>query len=74
MYAFIEGIVEDKTQSELVISTGGVGYRILCTAAVLSSAPQRGGTMRPLTHIHPNKNQSNGKTVLGFCSKTIGWT
>ena len=66
MYAFIEGIVEDKTQSELVISTGGVGYRILCTAAVLTSAPQRGGTMRVYTFLNV---RDDAMELFGFVSR-----
>ncbi|NLA52980.1 MAG: Holliday junction branch migration protein RuvA, partial [Clostridiales bacterium] len=51
MYAFIEGILEQKTQSELDINTNGVGYLLMCSHSTLSSAPPRGEFMRVYTYL-----------------------
>ncbi len=51
MYAFIEGVVDSKTAGELVLSAGGIGYRLISSAAVLSSAPARGETVRVYTWL-----------------------
>ena len=42
MIDFIEGTVADKTPGELVISAGGVGFLLMCSAATLAEAPSVG--------------------------------
>ena len=65
MYAFIEGVVEHKTAGELVLSTGGVGYLLLCTQAALSAAPPRGDTMRVYTWLSVRQDAIE---LFGFVS------
>ena len=47
MIAMIEGIVLEKNESEaLLMTAGGVGYRIMCSVGVLSTLPAAGETCR----------------------------
>lgn len=66
MYAFIEGTVEAKSLTELVVSTGGVGYRILCTTTALSGAPAIGETMRVYTFLNVREDALE---LFGFLSQ-----
>ena len=52
MYAFIEGTVEAKSLTDIIIAAGGIGYRILCTTTTLSGAPAIGETMRVYTFLN----------------------
>ena len=65
MYAFIEGILEQKTQSELVINTNGVGYLLMCSHSTLSSAPARGEFMRVYTYLSVRQDAMD---LFGFIS------
>lgn len=65
MYAFIEGILEQKTQSELVINTNGVGYLLMCSHSTLSSAPPRGEFMRVYTYLSVRQDAMD---LFGFIS------
>ncbi len=65
MYAFIEGIIEQKSQSELVINTNGVGYLLLCSNSTLSSAPPRGEFMRVYTYLSVRQDAMD---LFGFVS------
>ncbi|MGI6670210.1 MAG: Holliday junction branch migration protein RuvA [Christensenellales bacterium] len=66
MYAFIEGTVEAKSLTELVVSAGGVGYRILCTTTALSGAPAIGETMRVYTFLNVREDALE---LFGFLSQ-----
>ena len=50
MYAFIKGIIEEKTAQSVVLETaGGVGYRIMMPASSLSVIGQTGDTAKVYT-------------------------
>lgn len=66
MYAFIEGIIEDKTANSLIISANGVGYEIYCTQNTLARAPQRGESMRVYTYLSVREDAME---LMGFQSK-----
>ena len=38
MYAYINGIVAEKSHNELVIEAGGVGYSLFCSLNTLQNA------------------------------------
>ena len=46
MIDFIEGKVCEKAAGALVLMTGGVGFRLNCSAATIGAAPPNGETMR----------------------------
>lgn len=53
MIALIEGKVLEKTEGEIIIMTaGGVGYRLICSMNTLSSLPGGGETCRVYTHMN----------------------
>ena len=62
----IEGTVEAKSLTELVVSAGGVGYRILCTTTALSGAPAIGETMRVYTFLNVREDALE---LFGFLSQ-----
>lgn len=51
MIALIEGIVYEKTASEVLIMTGGVAFRLLCSMNTLSSVPPAGQECALYTHL-----------------------
>ncbi len=51
MIALIEGTVVEKSEGEAVLLTGGVGFRLLCSANTLSAVPAAGQTCRLYTHV-----------------------
>ncbi len=66
MYSYIEGTLQDKDASHLVLDCAGVGYEILCTNAALSAAPMKGETMRVYTYLNLRQDAIE---LLGFVSK-----
>lgn len=46
MYAFIEGLIEEKQPDSVVVSAAGVGYLLVCSANTLSQLPPIGGKAR----------------------------
>ena len=51
MYAFIEGVVCEKSQGGLVLMAGGVGYQLVCSLTTLQAAPPNGEIMRCYTYF-----------------------
>ncbi len=66
MYAYIEGIVEEKNHNELVIDVNGVGYSITCSINTLSHAPGKGEQMRCYTYLSVREDAME---LYGFSSK-----
>lgn len=53
MIALIEGKVVEKNESEVILMTaGGVGYRLMCSVGTLSTLPPAGETCRLHTHLN----------------------
>lgn len=52
MYAFIEGLIEDKRDNLIVISNQGVGYEILVSANTVSNLPAIGEVAKIYTYLH----------------------
>lgn len=63
MYAYIEGIIDEKTPTSLVIDAGGVGYEILCSSSTIAHAPMRGEKMRVYTYLSVREDAME---LLGF--------
>lgn len=66
MYAFIEGLVDEKTGNELVINVNGVGYQVLCTQAAISSVPPKGEFTRVHTWLSVREDAME---LFGFHSR-----
>lgn len=66
MYAFIEGQVVEKTNNNLVLLTGGVGYLLNCPMSTLSAAPKTGDTMRCHTFLSVREDAME---LYGFATK-----
>lgn len=66
MYAFIEGLVAEKSGNELVINAQGVGFQILCTQAAMSNTPAKGEFVRVYTWLSVREDAME---LFGFSSK-----
>ena len=66
MYAFIEGQVCEKTNNQLVLLAGGVGYLLSCSMATLNAAPVTGETMRCHTWLSVREDAME---LFGFATK-----
>ncbi len=66
MYAFIEGLVAEKSGNELVINVQGVGYQLICTHAALSQAPPKGEFVRMYTWLSVREDAME---LFGFSSR-----
>ena len=66
MYAFIEGQVCEKTNNQLVLLAGGVGYLLSCSLATLNAAPVTGETMRCHTWLSVREDAME---LFGFATK-----
>ena len=53
MIAMIEGKVIEKSENEVILMTaGGVGYRLMCSVNTLSTLPAAGESCRVYTHMN----------------------
>ena len=66
MIDFIEGTVADKTPGELVISAGGVGFLLMCSAATLAEAPAVGEKWRCYSVLNVREDAME---LFGFATK-----
>ena len=66
MYAYIEGIVAEKGNGEIVLDAGGVGYSLLCSANTLAAAPPLGDAMKCHTHLSVKEDAME---LFGFATK-----
>ena len=66
MIDFIEGTVADKTPGELVISAGGVGFLLMCSAATLAEAPSVGEKWRCYSVVNVREDAME---LFGFATK-----
>ncbi len=51
MIAFLEGAVLEKSEGEVVLLTGGVGFRLLCSMSTLAAVPQAGKPCHLYTYL-----------------------
>ena len=67
MIALIEGTVVEKSEGEAIVMTaGGVGYRLMCSMNTLSSLPAAGDKCRLYTHLNVREDAME---LFGFCQK-----
>ncbi len=66
MYAFIEGVVCEKTGGALVLQAGGVGYLLTCSLNTLQAAPAVGDVMRCYTYFSVREDAME---LFGFATQ-----
>ena len=66
MYAFIDGIVAEKTTDSIVLEAGGIGYSVLVSGACLSACPAAGQRMKVYTVLNVRQDAVE---LFGFYSK-----
>ncbi|MCC5914136.1 MAG: Holliday junction branch migration protein RuvA [Balneolaceae bacterium] len=52
MIAFLNGILHSKNQDELIVNTGGVGYRVEISAQTFETLPDKGKEVHILIYHH----------------------
>lgn len=63
MIAFVEGILEDKQPTRVVLNANGIGYAILIPLSSYEKLPQAGEKTRLLTHFHVRED---AQELFGF--------
>ena len=66
MFAFIEGVVCEKTNGCLVLQAGGIGWQLSCSNNTLMAAPALGETMRCFTFLSVREDAME---LFGFSSR-----
>ena len=65
MITFVEGTLEEKTPTRIVLNVHGVGYEILIPLSSYDRLPPKGETCRVLTHDYIREDSH---TLFGFYS------
>ena len=66
MFAFIEGVVCEKTNGCLVLQAGGIGWQLSCSNNTLIAAPALGETMRCFTFLSVREDALE---LFGFATR-----
>lgn len=66
MYAFIQGTVEDISEDNVVLCTGGIGYNIHVSSGTISKLPRNGETVRLYTYTSVRED---AMWLYGFLTK-----
>ena len=67
MISHIEGVIESKSEAEVVLDAGGVGYLINVPSHVADLLPPEGESCR--LYVHTNFREDDGTSLYGFPSK-----
>ncbi len=67
MISHIEGVIESKSEDEVVIDAGGVGYLINVPSHVADLLPPEGDSAR--LYVHTNFREDDGTSLYGFPTK-----
>lgn len=66
MITFLEGIIEDKQPTHLVLNVGGVGYEVIISLNSYDRLPAAGQTTRVLIHDHIRED---AHVLFGFMTE-----
>ncbi|HVM36253.1 MAG TPA: Holliday junction branch migration protein RuvA [Actinomycetota bacterium] len=66
MIAFLDGIMAGKSHDACLVDVGGVGYRVVCSAATVAQLPAEGDRVRIWTHTHVREDTL---ALFGFASE-----
>lgn len=67
MIAHIDGVIESKSESEVILDAGGVGYLINVPSHVADLLPNEGERCR--LYVHTNFREEDGQSLYGFLTK-----
>jgi len=67
MISHIEGVIESKSEDEVVLDAGGVGYLINVPSHVADLLPPEGDRCR--LYVHTNFREDDGTSLYGFPTK-----
>jgi len=67
MITFLEGIIEERSPTFLVLNVNGVGYEIFITLNTYEDLASKGGKYRIFTHHHIRED---AELLYGFSEKT----
>lgn len=65
MIAYINGTLERRAESYIIIETGGIGYQIFVSPATLAKLPQTGERVKVFTYFSVKED---GVSLYGFAS------
>ncbi|MCG2587195.1 Holliday junction branch migration protein RuvA [Rhodohalobacter sulfatireducens] len=65
MIAYLNGILQQKTEDECIIDVNGVGYRVEISTQTLETLPEKGGKLKLLIYHHITDNDQR---LFGFAS------
>ncbi len=65
MIAYLQGILAEKTESYIIIDTGGVGYQVGISTQTLSDLPKTGERVKVFTYHHFTDSEQR---LFGFLS------
>lgn len=63
MITFLEGIIEEKEPTHVVLNVGGVGYEVVISLSSYDRLPAQGTMVRLLTHDHIREDEHR---LFGF--------
>lgn len=63
MIAFLEGIIELKTEKFCVVNVGGMGYRVFLGIDAMQKIPEKGGNVKVWIHHHVREDSQE---LYGF--------
>lgn len=66
MYAFVSGIIDDKTENSVIIESNGIGYEIFVSTNTLSNLPAVGEYSKIYTYLQVRED---AYLLYGFLSK-----
>lgn len=66
MYAYMDGIVVEKSANELILEVNGIGYIIQCSMNTLGNTPPTGESMRCYTYLAVREDAMD---LFGFATK-----
>lgn len=67
MYAFIDGMLEEKEIDRAVVLAGGVGYEVIMPQPMIAQLPQKGNHVRLYTYFNVREDAHE---LYGFLSRT----
>lgn len=65
MFAYIKGILVEKSDAYVVVETGGIGYQIFMSQTAINNLPQMGENIKIYTHYHVREDNIS---LYGFVS------
>ena len=63
MITFLEGIIDEKEPTHVVLNVGGVGYEVVISLSSYDRLPKQGAVVRLLTHDHIREDEHR---LFGF--------